>query len=198
MSDPIKALTIRQPWAQLIALGVKTIETRSWSTRYRGPLAIHAGTSRPKCSQWEDGPFDEVGDFQFGAHVEGREAPHDWWIQDLRDGSGIDDVYDLPLGAVVAVADLVDVVPMIDGSLGWTKDSDTPPAALVLSWDTSAMLVDTRDTGTFPDYSDQLPYGDFAPGRYAWLLDNVHPIDPVPAKGRQGLWTWTPEADRAE
>lgn len=193
MSDPIKALTIRQPWAQLIALGVKTIETRSWSTRYRGPLAIHAAAKRPPVF-WHHNVNDDLPPAIDLVAMSGC-----WlWTEHDDFHSGGDYRWVGPLGAVVAVADLVDVVPMIDGSLGWTKDSDTPPAALVLSWDTSAMLVDTRDTGTFPDYSDQLPYGDFAPGRYAWLLDNVHPIDPVPAKGRQGLWTWTPEADRAE
>lgn len=39
----MKALTIYQPWATLIAIGAKHIETRSWSTKYRGPLAVHAG-----------------------------------------------------------------------------------------------------------------------------------------------------------
>ena len=38
----MKALSLRQPWASLIANGHKTIETRTWRTRYRGPLAIHA------------------------------------------------------------------------------------------------------------------------------------------------------------
>jgi hypothetical protein len=38
----MKAITLWQPWASAIALGHKTIETRSWATRYRGPLAIHA------------------------------------------------------------------------------------------------------------------------------------------------------------
>ena len=38
----MKALSLWQPWASLVALRVKTIETRSWSTSYRGPLAIHA------------------------------------------------------------------------------------------------------------------------------------------------------------
>ena len=38
---------MRQPWASLIAgYGRKTIETRTWRTRYRGPLAIHA-SARP-------------------------------------------------------------------------------------------------------------------------------------------------------
>lgn len=40
----IKAITLHQPWATLIALGFKTFETRSWATLAVGdPLAIHAG-----------------------------------------------------------------------------------------------------------------------------------------------------------
>ncbi|WP_339221902.1 ASCH domain-containing protein [Paenibacillus sp. FSL H8-0332] len=39
----MKCLTIRQPWATLIALGEKQIETRTWRTAHRGELAIHAG-----------------------------------------------------------------------------------------------------------------------------------------------------------
>jgi hypothetical protein len=37
------ALSVRQPWANLIASGRKTIELRSWSTEHRGPLAIVSG-----------------------------------------------------------------------------------------------------------------------------------------------------------
>jgi hypothetical protein len=39
----MKALTILQPWASLIACGEKQIETRSRAMKYRGPIAIHAG-----------------------------------------------------------------------------------------------------------------------------------------------------------
>lgn len=39
----IKALTISQPFASLIARGEKWVENRRWGTDYRGPLAIHAG-----------------------------------------------------------------------------------------------------------------------------------------------------------
>lgn len=39
----MKALTVRQPHAQLILLREKTIELRSWTTRHRGPLLICAG-----------------------------------------------------------------------------------------------------------------------------------------------------------
>ena len=39
----MKALTISQPYATLIATGEKWVENRRWGTAYRGPLAIHAG-----------------------------------------------------------------------------------------------------------------------------------------------------------
>jgi hypothetical protein len=39
----MKALTILQPYASLIASGRKWVENRNWYTNYRGPLAIHAG-----------------------------------------------------------------------------------------------------------------------------------------------------------
>jgi hypothetical protein len=42
----MKAITIWQPWASLIMMGAKQFETRSWETKHRGPLAIHAGASR--------------------------------------------------------------------------------------------------------------------------------------------------------
>jgi hypothetical protein len=42
----MKALTICQPYAELIARGEKRIENRKWATYYTGPLAIHAGRSR--------------------------------------------------------------------------------------------------------------------------------------------------------
>jgi hypothetical protein len=42
----MKALTICQPYAELIARGDKRVENREWPTNYRGPLMIHAGKSR--------------------------------------------------------------------------------------------------------------------------------------------------------
>lgn len=73
----MKAITIHQPWAHLIAIGEKRVENRTWVTGYRGPLAIHAGVSRAS----------------------------------LRLGD--EDRYpDMPFGAIVAVAVLVDCVEM--------------------------------------------------------------------------------------
>jgi len=43
----MKALSIKQPWANMIASGEKTIETRTWSTEYRGPLLIVSSKNPP-------------------------------------------------------------------------------------------------------------------------------------------------------
>lgn len=43
----MKALSLTQPWAQLVALGHKKVETRSWSTRHAGQVAIHAAKGFP-------------------------------------------------------------------------------------------------------------------------------------------------------
>lgn len=43
----MKAITLWQPWASLIAIGAKKYETRSWKTNYRGPIAIHAAKKDP-------------------------------------------------------------------------------------------------------------------------------------------------------
>ena len=90
----MKVLTLHQPWASLIALGVKTIETRSWSTQYRGPLAIHAGARAPKSMF--------IGDYLVTGT--GRLS-----VKKTGHGATL-----LPLGAIVATCTLVDVVPIVD------------------------------------------------------------------------------------
>ncbi len=59
----MKALTICQPYAHLIAVGEKPVENRTWPTRYRGPLLIHAGKSR----EWLTG--NDPAGMAFGAVV---------------------------------------------------------------------------------------------------------------------------------
>jgi hypothetical protein len=75
----MKALSLWQPWASAIALGHKRIETRHWSTSYRGLLAIHAA------KRWTR----EEREFAAFLPIE------------------LPDV--LPLGAIVATANLVDI-----------------------------------------------------------------------------------------
>lgn len=61
---PNKALSIMQPWAWLIVNGHKDIENRDWLTKYRGPVAIHAGKKLDEDCNYslthEGGPFHPV------------------------------------------------------------------------------------------------------------------------------------------
>ena len=41
----MKAISIRQPYASQIMLGLKRVECRSWATRHRGPLLLCANAS---------------------------------------------------------------------------------------------------------------------------------------------------------
>jgi hypothetical protein len=62
----MKAITICQPYAELIARGDKPIENRTWPTGYRGEIAIHAGKSRG----WlDDGDDQRYAGMVFGAVV---------------------------------------------------------------------------------------------------------------------------------
>ena len=56
------ALSVRQPWANLIMSGFKDIEIRSWKTTHRGLLLIHAGVNRdrPALSRFK-GESDPTG-----------------------------------------------------------------------------------------------------------------------------------------
>lgn len=85
----MKAISLWQPWASLIASGAKQIETRSWYTSYRGPLAIHASKRRVKSELIELADDD---DYIAALGVKPEEA-----LQKLMD---------LPLGAIVAVVNL--------------------------------------------------------------------------------------------
>lgn len=49
----MKALSVRQPWAWAIVHGTKRVENRSWTTSYRGDLAIHASAKDAGPSAWD-------------------------------------------------------------------------------------------------------------------------------------------------
>jgi ASC-1-like (ASCH) protein len=44
----MKALSLKQPWAELIVSGKKTIEVRNWNTKFRGEFLIHASKNTDK------------------------------------------------------------------------------------------------------------------------------------------------------
>lgn len=97
----VKAITIWQPYASLVALGIKTIETRGWSTNYRGPIAIHAA------KKWDKERRADIARLQpfFNRHLK----PSDF------EGSArlllLMPLVDT-LGHVLAIGNLVDCVPM--------------------------------------------------------------------------------------
>jgi hypothetical protein len=89
----MKAISLWQPWATAIALGSKRVETRHWSTNYRGLLAIHAAKRYVKheMQHYECEPF---------------------WRGALSGALGVHRLYsDLPFGAIVATCRLADVRP---------------------------------------------------------------------------------------
>ncbi len=53
----MKTLSLLQPWASLVVLGHKTIETRSWSTAHRGELLIHASLGKKAGLIVNEDPF---------------------------------------------------------------------------------------------------------------------------------------------
>lgn len=110
----VKAITLTQPWASLVAIGAKRIETRSWSTSYRGSLAIHAGAGL--------GPVGGVR----GLRARACREP---FISALRAG-GYDldqvDVDALPRGAIVAVARLHSIYRITAGGVEGFRPQ--PPA----------------------------------------------------------------------
>jgi len=85
-----KALSIRHPWLELILLGRKTLEIRSWPTSYRGPIYLH-------CPITID-PFDRVG-----AHM----GDHDELISLMTPDSFMADV-----GNVVGSVEVVDCIEL--------------------------------------------------------------------------------------
>ena len=206
----MKALTIRQPHATLIALGVKHIETRSWPTTYRGPLAIHAGKHRPAVG-W-DFPYGAISHASFGS---AQVSPSDRCWQPPGTGGMLAGTKPtmLPLGAIVATCKLVDCVPIDDDPMRHNGQRR------VLAC--NGLHLTRVGHGPPDDITNQLPYGDFTPGRWAWLLADIkpttercpacwgslgefpggyanccwtcqsaHAVDPIPAMGAQGLWTW--------
>ena len=77
----MKALSIKQPWAYLVVSGAKPIENRTWRTSWRGPLLIHASKE-----------IDQDG------------------FDDAEDKFGAIDRRGLVLGAIIGIADLVEVI----------------------------------------------------------------------------------------
>lgn len=139
-----KAITVRQPWATLIAAGRKRIETRSWRTSYRGEIYIHAGKKDPL----------------FGISSMTDEAWERALIA-LGQYEAFDRFERFPTGAVIGRADLVNCLRIDELTASLIKEQ----------------------------HPDEYAFGDFTPGRYAWVMENAAAFErPVLMPGKQGLW----------
>ncbi|MEK3745949.1 ASCH domain-containing protein [Brevibacillus sp. FSL K6-0770] len=79
----------------------------------------------------------------------------------------------LPTGAVIATVKLEDCLQIIIA----------PGTGEVAAWRDA-------DDAAIPIKGNELSFGWFARGRFAWQMVDVKPIAPVPVNGRQGLWNW--------
>lgn len=190
---------VRQPWASLIALGHKTIETRPGPPN--GPMrpqgvrglpgcrieqgeriAIVAGASRPK-EGLRLGLDGQVTDQEF-----------------LVDGGLLLELcnersWPLPLGVVLATVEVEFAAPV----RGKVPANDDRPAflldgeygdQLLTLWHAEAKVWPWQGpvASHWEHQADQLPLGDFTLGRWGWLLTDVHRTEPIPCKGRQGVF----------
>jgi hypothetical protein len=133
----MKAISLWQPYASAIPLGLKSVETRHWQTSHRGEIAIHAAK-------------------RFGPE-EKRFAMAERALDRLPAR--------LPFGAIVAVVCLVSI-----------RTSDE------LKLQVSAI---------------ERLYGNYEPGRFGWMLEEVRPLTtPVACLGRQGIFNLSPEVEQ--
>ena len=157
----MKAITLHQPWASLVASGHKTIETRSWAPplNLKGQrIAIHASKRRPARADlevmYELGRDEMPQGFDFGELEEPVVASE--WV----------------LGSIVATAKLAGV---------WQVENLLHDGTMFVASDSIGQVL----------YYPTDPYGDFSRGRWLWELADVEPCwPPIPATGRQRLWNW--------
>jgi hypothetical protein len=206
----LPCITVPQPTASLVAERVVWALPRpkpAPAGLVGGRLLIHAGARRWGYADCEDST--------------GR--PYSTRVVDVMRATGKSyyEASSLPLGAVVASATLTACLPI-----------KSPPDSAYgcVYYGHRGLWIWGGEVDPPRDISDQLPYGDWSPGGWAWLLDDVAPTtercpwcwgqgwvhvsnrfgtaafgeadcrvcagagrcDPVPARGRPGVWRWKP------
>ena len=168
----MKALTIWQPWASLVACGAKQYETRSWPTKYRGPIAIHAAIKDPCKLPLLDKA--ELERFTW-EEINARRCPG-WCL--------------MPRGKIIATAELVDVLLIENIS----RLHPETPERIDIEFKSMNLPIQIYDPH-FHSYiavpQREIALGDWTPGRYAWELANVKVLpEPIQVKGKQGIWNF--------
>jgi activating signal cointegrator 1 len=158
----VHVLTLTQPWASLMALGEKTVETRSW----RPPdymigqrIAIHAAKG---CS-----PIG--GERGLRRLIERPPFLDALYVSRLARTEDVN-----TLGRVQALARALPRSSIV----AWGTLHAVHP--------TAQARITIGETSSYPDF--ELDFGDYTPGRFAWFFRDVHAVEPpVPHTGAQGL-----------
>lgn len=166
--SPLKAMTLKRPMAPAVVAGLKTIECRSWNMRHRGDIAIHYGRgSFPRAERAD--AYSELENYAI----------------DLNVGAG----------CVIAVATVVDVVPMLRPPAVPRKAIAGPEPGLYVT--DEHLTLRTTHGGTGPRgggtptrrLDAQRPFGTFEPGWFAIILDDVRELpEPVLCRGGQTVF----------
>lgn len=172
----MKLITLWQPWASLMAIGAKRIETRGWSTDYRGLLAIHAAQSWNNDSR-------ELATSTLGWNLLASEK-----AKASQSAPGNRPTLlrrELPFGAIIALCDLVDCRPMewcghcagcgfFTGDRGETMGCPACQAGGVVP---RGMRLSEAESC----------FGNYAPGRHALVTANMRRLtEPIPFRSRLG------------
>ncbi len=110
----MRCISLWQPHASLIAMGEKHYETRSWTTSYRGPIAIHAGKSQDEIKHIAQS-IQHAKNTDWKHAREFTRAIYDAFLEwTKKEGVyGAWGFKDLPYGAIVATAELTAIYDTI-------------------------------------------------------------------------------------
>ncbi len=100
--NQVKAISLHQPWASLIALGFKHFETRHWQTHYRGNLVICAAKKNTK---------QQGLDYEKLASILDIDLTQNSWDR-------------LPFGQAIALCNLTDCVKMTEDFIEAQSESE--------------------------------------------------------------------------
>jgi len=174
----MKAISLWQPWASLIACGAKVFETRHWAPPREligQPIAIHAAKKIDK------GAAAFAQDLMYGQHDPGgfdlAEALETSMKDTPDDLMGLFGQATMPIGCVVCIVRLDAAF-----QLGERAEGTALQGAKVVRRITSRQVPECFTVR----YDD---FGDYAAGRWAWLLRDVKPLNPpIAMKGHQGFF----------
>lgn len=160
----MKAISLWQPWASLLASGAKRIETRDWAPQSLRPgqlVAIHAA------KHWTADERDLIEEDPFFKRYLTLAQRRGLWSVTMPSARY--------LGGIIAIARFQGAYPTEQFACAHFREQVSPErAAQVRLW--------------ISDH--EWAFGNYSAGRYGWLFSEVRPVAIIPATGKQGLFEW--------